>query len=295
MGHQWFSHLRRRLAAAALAGGLTAVATLVAAPRQSAGGEAATIPAVPKAVAVPGGAIELPMTIEFGIPVVSVTINGRGPFRFFLDTGASVTVIDRSLAGELNLAHAGTIRVGDPASPQAIVADIVSIDHLTIGQAELSTVQALSWDRSSLIPSPDAPRGVLGMPLFANLLVTIDYPHGRARVATATLPAPNGVDLFGYDQTLGGSFEVMVTVAGTSMKAVIDSGSGGGISFPTSAIDQLPLVAPPIAVGRGRTVAGGAAILGATLKGSFVLGGYRLDNPEVTFNERLRGVNIGSA
>jgi predicted aspartyl protease len=35
--------------------------------------------------------------------VVPVTINGRGPYRFLLDTGASTTILSTAIADRLNL------------------------------------------------------------------------------------------------------------------------------------------------------------------------------------------------
>src|SRR5689334_5038561 len=57
----------------------------------------------PAHVAVPSEGIVLPMQDAGGRPVVDVRINGRGPYRFILDTGASTTVIDAGLNRELAL------------------------------------------------------------------------------------------------------------------------------------------------------------------------------------------------
>ena len=38
-----------------------------------------------------------------GRPVVDLKINGKGPYRFVLDTGATATVIGEELSRELSL------------------------------------------------------------------------------------------------------------------------------------------------------------------------------------------------
>src|SRR5262249_1110188 len=72
-----------------------------------------------------GATVSVRLDLSMGQPVVDVILNGKGPFRMFLDTGAGATVLDQSLATELGLAPSGKTRLGDPANPQAISADIV--------------------------------------------------------------------------------------------------------------------------------------------------------------------------
>ena len=53
------------------------------------------------------------MNTDFGQPVVSVTIGSAGPFRFSIDTVASMTVIDAAVASELKLPKIGRSRMSD--------------------------------------------------------------------------------------------------------------------------------------------------------------------------------------
>src|ERR1700736_1220338 len=56
------------------------------------------------AAAIRNGAHSAPLELRHGIPVVKVTVNGRGPFRFIVDTGTSVdAIVTPALAGELGL------------------------------------------------------------------------------------------------------------------------------------------------------------------------------------------------
>src|ERR1700748_2039576 len=58
----------------------------------------------PDNVAIPENGMSIPMLNYGGRPLVEVMINGKGPYRFILDTGATVNVIDTSVATELSLA-----------------------------------------------------------------------------------------------------------------------------------------------------------------------------------------------
>src|SRR5581483_6320168 len=52
---------------------------------------------------LPAKGATFPMLSAGGRPAANVRINGKGPFLFIIDTGATRTVIDPSLAGELSL------------------------------------------------------------------------------------------------------------------------------------------------------------------------------------------------
>ena len=42
-------------------------------------------------------AVRIPFQLVNGLPVVKVMVNGQGPYRFVLDTGAQITCIQRNL------------------------------------------------------------------------------------------------------------------------------------------------------------------------------------------------------
>jgi len=244
----------------------------------------------PALVTVPEKGTAVPIEIYGNKPVIEVNINGKGPFKMFLDTGAGATVINKELADQLNLQLDGTIKVGDPKDPQGVTADRRKIDSLKIGDAEFSGFEALSWDTSALY-RPESPQGVIGMPLFRKLLLTIDYPNAKVFVQKGSLT--NGAHVLDYEPGIAGLFKVPMIVAGKEMTATIDSGSMSGISFPESFKDTLPLVDKPVEVGRGRTVAGEAIIYGARLRGDIRLCGTTLSDPDIRFFARLTDANIG--
>lgn len=230
--------------------------------------------------------------------LVEAKINGKGPYKFFLDTGAAATVLNQDLVDELKLPVKGSTKIGDPASPEAITAQQNWVERLDIGEATFSGFIALSWDRSMLDKSDalhksDAPRGVLGMPLFRQLLLTFDYPQSRIIIRRGELPIANGADVLEYQFSESGLFGVPLIVAGTNLFATLDTGSMGGLSFPNSYMSRLPLNGKPVEIGRGRTVAGESVIYGASLNGIVKLGNYRFENPAVQFFDRLTHLNLG--
>lgn len=246
----------------------------------------------PKRITIAGNEAIIPMDLVGRKPVVDVKINGKGSFKFFLDTGAGATVLDQKLADELKLATDGNTKIGDPADPHGITAVRNKIGSLEVGGATFSDVIGISWDRSTIYKD-GSPRGVLGMPLFVDLLLTVDYPRSQIVIGKGSLPAANGRNVIQYRHSEMGLFGIPLKVGQQDMVATLDTGSPGGLAFPTEYMEKLPLEAKPIEVGKARTVGGEAIIYGAKLKDNVKLGDYLFENPNVTFFGRLVHLNIG--
>jgi hypothetical protein len=80
----------------------------------------------------PGGAAGVtPRLVQHALIVIPVRLNQAGPFDFMVDTGSQVTVIDPSLASELNLRSQGTVglvSVASSAQASVTVLDTLEAD-----------------------------------------------------------------------------------------------------------------------------------------------------------------------
>ena len=115
---------------------------------------------------------------------VPVTVNGRGPYDFVVDTGASHVVIDTNLADELGLrgqdAHAGH-GAGGP-----ITAVATEVAELCVAGACAVDLAAVVTDLSAVSQAAGVPMGgVLGHPFLSRYVVTIDYPNRQMHLTTA--------------------------------------------------------------------------------------------------------------
>ncbi|MGE5278516.1 MAG: retropepsin-like aspartic protease [Acidobacteriota bacterium] len=236
--------------------------------------------------------VVVPLRMEKGRPVVEVAIDGKGPFPFVLDTGAGGTVLGSDLARELALPEAGEARIGDPINPHAIAAKRVRIGRLALGGATFSGMTATSMENPALREHLGA-RGVLGMPVFGDLLLTLDFGRGEVRIGRGQLPPPDGRDVVAYRPGFGGTIRVPITVGPLELDADLDSGSPAAVSLPNEYMDRLPLEGKPVEIGRARTVTSEFVVYGATLKGAVQIGGHRLENPALRFN-KLPVANVGS-
>ena len=238
--------------------------------------------------------VEVPMGSMAGRPTIDVMIDGKGPFRFLVDTGAGTTVINQDLAKELGLAIIDTTRIGDPMNPNAIKADVVQVPTMTIGDARFETFAAASWDRGYLIRAGETnpPRGVIGFPVFRELLVTFDYVDKKLRLAPGSLPKADGKSVIPYDAPMGIP-EFTVNVGGVDVTTHLDTGSGGFYSVPKRYLEKLKFKGPLEEVGRARTVNTEMVLKGAELDGTLSLGQFAWEKPFVIVSDELPMGNLG--
>jgi hypothetical protein len=145
-------------------------------------------PVGPDEVELAAEAVRVPFELARSrpVPVVEASLNGRGPFRFFLDTGASGCVLDTRLMSELGLASQGKTQVGDPSRNEPLEADVLRIEELALGGMRARGLPAVAFDRASL-ERGDGVRGVLGLSLFTRHLLTLDYGEGLVLVRAGAL------------------------------------------------------------------------------------------------------------
>ncbi|HUN80753.1 MAG TPA: aspartyl protease family protein [Phycisphaerae bacterium] len=239
-------------------------------------------------------AVTVPLDVGVGKPVVQVKVNGKGPYPFLLDTCAGGSVINADLVKELGLPKVGKTQLGDPSNPKAITADRIHIDRIEVGDASFEDFEAASWDRAHLYPGKDAPRGILGFPLFSGCLLTLDYVHGKLTLSNGTLPASGTDGVTDFHIGHGGIPVLEIDIAGKTYAAHLDSGAMSGLAVNPSVAEKLPLSGEPTVIGRGRTVNSEFELKASTLDGKMKLADTVFDKPEIVINPILKEVNIGS-
>jgi hypothetical protein len=247
---------------------------------------------IPRATVLASPAV-VPLDLSTGQPVVEVRLNGRGPYRMFLDTGAGTTVLDDDLAKELGLAVLDTTRLGDPVNPQAIRADVVELDSISIGTARFERVRAVAWDRSTLRQTmPDKPRGVVGIGVFHDLVLSLDYPKQVLRLRRDVLPDADGARVLDYTSPHGIPV-IPVRIGNRTYQAHLDSGSPGGFNLPLAQKDSLDLLGEVREIGRGRTANTELVIYGAQVADTARIGAHAFPQAMIQFNDELPQANLG--
>lgn len=126
--------------------------------------------------------------------LVPVCLSGHGPYPFVLDTGATQSLVDRTLADQLQLASTGT------STPATGVGCTVAAGHVQVPSWSVGEVPLRAQPLTSL-PLPGAPdgpgiAGLLGSDVWSRFgQFQLDYRAGKLLLpgpeqATAPTPAP---------------------------------------------------------------------------------------------------------
>lgn len=237
--------------------------------------------------------VDLPMKMRGLMPAVEVMVNGKGPFLFAIDTGAQgLARIDSSLVKQLGLKVSGQAQASDGSGQNSRTLDTVKLDSIKVGDVEFREVEVITRDYNT---SPNLPKidGILGFDLFAEYLLTLDFPAKRVRVESGELPKANEANIINFENPNGIAI-VELLVGNQKVKAHIDSGNlVGGFILPTTVVEKSNLASQPVVVGRARTVSNEVEIKQVRLKDTIRLGSFEFTEPTVSF-PALSNANIGA-
>lgn len=107
--------------------------------------------------------------------LVPVHINGEGPFDFVLDTGATLTCIERETAARLALPEQrGALGVGVGIGGGGRV-DLVRVDSLRVGEARAVGMTACVLDLQQFAAIGTPIDGLLGLNFLRSFRMTLDF------------------------------------------------------------------------------------------------------------------------
>ena len=111
------------------------------------------------------------------LALVPTFVNGRGPFQFALDTGASITVLSPAVASALGVE--GAERVSMTGAGGKLQATVGRIASLAVGGALLDDVNVVVADFLEGLGQAVGTKldGVVGYSFLRHFRVTIDYPN----------------------------------------------------------------------------------------------------------------------
>jgi predicted aspartyl protease len=216
---------RASIRAARLSWRVVAVLSLVLAlPAAPAAEPAATIAdAAETANAPDAGLLASPTTRDhIGRVVVPVTINGRGPFRFIVDTGASHSTVTPGLVAALGLKPSEVPAVLLDGITGSAEVSAVTIDSLRAGALSIrSTMMPVVW-----APVMGGADGILGAAGLTNQTLTVDFERNRVEISDGVEPAMRSDSLRVHGVRLtDGLITLDAWVGRVRVRAVVDTGS----------------------------------------------------------------------
>jgi hypothetical protein len=217
--------------------------------------------------AVAASEFSIPFELNQGHIFVSAYVNGRGPYRFGFDTGASgIGRADSRLACELSLPHAGQAANSDGVVVST--ADVVSVESLRLGALEKRNVTLIARDYNKGRAPDAAPlMGIIARDFFADRLVTIDYPKRTIRFSTGSLRADEE-GVFAWS----GSLTVPVCFAAGCFPGKLDTGSSRSLVIPKNLLPKIAASEPTL-VGKAARTNSSATLYEIQLKEPVRIGG----------------------
>ena len=151
---------------------------------------------------------------------VEVHINGRGPYRFLVDSGADSSVVGLRIARELQLP------VGTPAVLHSMTAtsrvDRVIVDELSFGPSTIRNLEVPALEERDL-----GGAGMIGIDALVEQRLMMDFEKKVIKVEDARRPAVmlDGEIVVTARRRRGQLILTQVSAAGVPLEAVIDTGS----------------------------------------------------------------------
>lgn len=241
----------------------------------------------------PDTAVRVPMETAHGMAVVEAKINGKGPYRWIVDTGAAGQGrIDAALAQELELPQAGEAIAGDGSGRNQETRRTVHVDEIELGGVKFEGLELLVGQYAERASGGEPVQGVLGFGLFADWLLTLDYPGGALELRHGELPAQGDAQVMEYTHARAIP-AVKLRLGDLEFEADLDTGSMGGLMLPLAWKDQLHLKGEPQVVGKARTTLNEFEILEADCEDALQFAGCRVQPLRVGFAEIFPRANLG--
>jgi predicted aspartyl protease len=152
---------------------------------------------------------------------VPVTVGGRGPFQFIVDTGAERTVISQELAQHLGLSPAGDLTLASVSRVSQVPS--VIIPELDLGRRTLSGIHAPALSERNI-----GAQGMLGVDSLRSQRVVFDFDRRELTLTSSSIQeersSPDEIIVRARTR-LGRMIITNAAIDGQRVTVIIDTGS----------------------------------------------------------------------
>jgi hypothetical protein len=231
------------------------------------------------------------MTPWRSMPAVQATIGGQGPLTLGIDTGypATLTLADAA-AQRLGLRTVGQAQASDPSGRNPIAINVYRAGEVRIGGL---TIPGLDVTGGGAGPTAIGLDGVLGMGLFRDCTLVLDFAGRKVAVTHAGLPAPDGQTIFAV--TASPFFELPLQIGQAAVLAHLDTGqTRSALLVPQETLSRLATRGAPRSIGQAHTISQTFDIFAVGLAAAVRLGGVTFPVTEVGYPTPVPIANLGS-
>jgi hypothetical protein len=251
----------------------------------------------PKTATLPPEGLTLPLWRGDVVPFVHV--RGAVPSEDYLvciDTGTRDVALMPELARRLGAKARGTFPSisNDATGTRVWISTTWSLGEFSLDAARFTDFDVDVFDFSPSFRTRMPVLAILGLNLFRDCLLTIDFPARQLVLEKGELPPPDGRDILPCRLPPASDLEMQATVGGEKLWVKIDTGSASLILSEDIA-SRLRFERPPRIIGTLVGVHGKAVpISGGTLSGNISFGDETFARPTVHIGGRSGRVLIGS-
>lgn len=175
---------------------------------------------------------------------LDVMLNGKGPYHFIFDTGAS-NVIDPAVAREIGALGTGSLQ-GSGVGSQTESISFANVAKLQVGDAVLThqLFAVLPTRMGFGVSTGRQVDGLIGWDVLARYVTTFDYANRQVVLSlpgSAAAPADGHVVPFVFYSTQP---QIACTIDGIPAECTIDTGARDTISFMTPFLADHPQIVP---------------------------------------------------
>ena len=170
-----------------------------------------------------------------GRMVAPMMVNGAGPFRFIVDTGANRSAVSQALADRLGLTPRG---VGDVHTVSGVIsAPMADVQGFRYGSLDLAATNTVPVVDGAVLGGEE---GLLGVDGMRGRRLRIDFENRCIEISPATraLPRRRGWEMIQGELRFGHLVVVPGRIRGQDISVLIDTGSDSTLANPAFR-DQL--------------------------------------------------------
>ena len=152
---------------------------------------------------------------------VPVSVSGKGPYRFLVDTGSERTVISRELASKLQLARGGGAKLHSVMGANDV--STVHIPHLKVSSNVISVADAPALGASNI-----GADGMLGVDSLRSQRVMFDFKAQTMSITPSNRPLErmDGDTIVGRARSRNGRLIfTQAKIGGKKISVIVDTGS----------------------------------------------------------------------
>lgn len=250
-------------------------------------------PAVPAcsiaAAAAPGDFVmRVPFETIKGRIYVQAKVNGQGPFRFAIDTGASgAGRADSSLVARLGLSTGLPEANSDGVNTSEIAK--TTFASLDVGGLVRTNLTVPTRDYNGRMAPEAAFAGIVARGFFEDGLLVIDYPHRTLSFSRKLALSPAAPGALAYERP----FRVPVSIGSVRTEGNLDTGADVAFVFPQALFDQVGGTKPRDA-GGGQLANTRIETQASNVAGPFRIGDATLRDVDVRISGRYPELLVGA-